>query len=136
MSGSAGILQGVAKWEVFGLPFGAVATGAIIGGVGDVLAGVTTGFAPQAPSWAVKGALAFAVGKYAGRLVGTGAASIGALFLTYDAVQEIFNIRASTRNILGGITGNVVKQSPPRFMGANPGGVGSGSYYGKAMGVS
>ncbi len=127
-----GVLTQVADFEVVGLPLGAVGAGAVIGGVGDALAGVVTGFAPQAPSWVVKGGLAYVVLQFFPNLVGDKAAKIGALFLTYDAVQELFNIRASVRNIVGGITGKVVSASPPRFTGSNP--VGSSSYYSRALG--
>jgi len=130
-----GILSQVSKFEVMGLPLGAVASGAIVGGAGDAIAGVVTGFAPQAPTWSIKGGLAFLVAKYGKNLIGAGAAQVGALFLTYDAVQELFNIRASMANIISGITGKVVKQSPPRFTGSGgAAAVGSSSYYSKAMG--
>ena len=130
-----GILSQVADFKVAGLQIGAVGAGAVIGGVGDALAGLVSGFAPMAPSWAVKGGLAWAVLQWFPRIVGTAPAQLGALFLTYDAVQELFNIRASVRNIVRGITGKVVSASPPRFTGAaGPGVVGSSSYYGRALG--
>ncbi|KKN50491.1 hypothetical protein LCGC14_0632160 [marine sediment metagenome] len=104
-----------------GLPIGAVAGGAAIGGVGDVLSGVITGFVPQLPSWAVKAAAALGIMQYGGRFVGKEIAQLGGLFLTYDAVQELFNIRLSVANIVGGLTGRVIAHSPPAFTGAGPG---------------
>ena len=82
-----GMLTDVSKFKIQGLPVGAVATGAVIGGVGDAVSGVIKGAAPQAPSWAIKGALAFVVAKFGKKVVGDSAAAIGALFLTYDAAQ-------------------------------------------------
>jgi len=113
-----GILTQVAGFEIASIPIGAVAAGAVIGGVGDAVSGVVGGFAPQMPSWAVKGLLAWASIQWMPRLIGTQAAQLGGLFLTYDAVQELFNIRASVSNIVGGVVGRVVKASPARFAGA------------------
>lgn len=113
-----GMLSGLTEFRIMGLPLGAVAGGAAIGGVGDALAGLVTGFVPAFPSWAVKALSAFAVIQWGPRIVGKELAQLGGLFLTYDAVQELFNIRGSVANIVGGVTGKVIKQSPPAFTGA------------------
>lgn len=132
-----GVLASITQFEVMGIPIGAVAAGAGIGGVGDAVSGILTGFVPQAPTWAVKGAMAFAVGRYGSKILGQHAAQVGTLFLAYDAIQELFNIRASVANIIGGLTGKVVRNSPPRFTGAGTGAKSTGgSYYKKAMGVN
>lgn len=130
-----GILSKVATYKIAELPVGAVAVGAVVGGVGDALAGVITGFVPSAPTWALKGGLAFVAAKYGEKFLGSSGAQVGALFLAYDAVQELFNIRASISNIIGGLTGKIVKHSPPQFTGAvKTNQVGSGAYYNKAFG--
>lgn len=116
-----GQLADVAKWQIASIPIGAVAVGAAVGGIGDAAAGLVRGFAPQAPSWAVKGALAWATINWGSKWLGKEAAQMGALFLTYDAVQELFNIRQSVANIVGGLTGKVVSFSPPAFTGAGGG---------------
>lgn len=117
----ANILTGISDWRIFGLPVGAVAGGAIVGGVGDALSGAVVGLVPQAPSWAVKAATAWAVVQWGPKIIGKEVAQVGALFLTYDAVQELFNIRGSIANIIAGVTGKVVKHSPPAFTGAKGG---------------
>lgn len=113
-----GILNGLTNIKVFDLPVGAVAGGAVVAGVGDVLTGIVQGATQnKIPSWAVKGLTAFAVVKWGHKLVGKEAAQIGGLFLTYDAVQEAFNVRSSVSNIVGGLTGRIVRNSPPQFTG-------------------
>jgi len=132
----AGILEQVSEFQIADLPIGAVAAGAAVGGAGDAIAGVVSGFVPQAPTWAVKGGLAFLTARYGKGILGKGASQVGALFLSYDAVQELFNIRASVSNIITGITGKIVRRSPPRFTGAAGDRVqGVTGYYGAAMGV-
>lgn len=96
-------LNNIADFKVFDLPVGAVATGAAIGGVGDAVTTVATTAVPAVPKWAVKAGLAFATYKYAGKLIGRDAANLGAMFLTYDAVQELVNIRATVSGFTSGI---------------------------------
>ena len=96
-------LNSVADFKVFDLPIGAVGVGAVIGGVGDAVTGTVKASVPAIPGWAVKAGLAFATYKYAGKLVGKDAANIGALFLTYDAVQELVNIRGTVQAFTAGI---------------------------------
>ncbi len=134
-----GILSQVAAFEIAGLPVGAVAAGAVVGGAGDALAGTVSALAPQVPSWALKGGLAWAVIKYLPNMVGNQAAQLGGLFLAYDSVQELFNIRASVSNIVGGVTGKIVRRSPPRFLGAKGDGkevAASAGFYNEALGGS
>jgi len=114
-----GVLSGIAGWRFGVFPIGAVATGAAVGGLGDAVSGLVQGFIPAVPSWVVKFGMAFMAFQWLPGLVGTQAAQMGGLFLTYDGVQELFNIRGSVSNIVGGITGKVVKQSPPTFQGAS-----------------
>lgn len=134
MAAKAGILSNLADWKVpvLELPVGAVAGGAVVGGVGDALAGLVTGFVPGFPSWAVKGVVAAAIIRYGPNVVGDAVAALGGLFLTYDAVQELVNIRGSTRNIVGGITGKIVTKSPPVLTGAGVDQLSTGYYPGVA----
>ena len=111
------ILTGISEWRIFGLPVGAVAGGAIAGGVGDALSGVVVSLVPQAPSWAVKAATAWAVAQWGPKIIGKEVSQVGALFLTYDAVQELFNLRGSIANIISGVVGGVKRQSPPVALG-------------------
>lgn len=93
--------------QVFGLPVGAVVGGAAIGGVGDALSGTLQGLIPQAPSWVVKAVMAMAVVNWAPRWIGKDIANIGGLFLTYDAVQELFDVRGNISGVIGQLTGRV-----------------------------
>ena len=132
------MLESLAGFKLFGLPVGAVAGGAVIGGVGDAVTGVITGAVPQAPTWAIKAGLAFATVKWGPKLVGNAVAQTGGLFLTYDALQELFNLRSSIGNVIGGLMGKVVTQSPPQLTGAGKTHLQSTSsvadYYKKALG--
>lgn len=101
--GNAFSMNSIADFKVFDLPVGAVGVGAVIGGVGDAVTGTAQGVVPQVPAWALKAGLAFATYKYAGKYVGKDAANIGAMFLTYDAAQELINVRGSVRNFTAGI---------------------------------
>ena len=125
-----GVLSGLTDFKIAGLPLGTVAGGAVAGGVGDALAGVVSGFAPQFPSWAIKFAAAWGLMQWGGKLLGKDIAQIGGLFLTYDGVQELVNIRGSVSNVIGGMTGKLVKQSPPVLTGAKGSpATASNSYY-------
>ena len=105
-----GFVAQLTEAQIFGLPVGAVVGGAAIGGVGDALSGVIRGFAPQFPTWAVKGVAALAIINWGPRLVGKDIAQLGGLFLTYDAIQELFNIRGSISGIVGKFTGQLTNR--------------------------
>ncbi len=101
------VLNKVANYEIVGIPAGAVVMGAVVGGVGDVATGVIQSFVPSIPTFAIKGLLAIGVGKYGKKLIGETGASVGALFLAYDAVQSLVDIRGKTAGFVGGIVGKV-----------------------------
>ena len=129
-----GVLSGLTDFKIAGLPLGTVAGGAVAGGVGDALAGVVTGFAPQFPSWAVKFLAAWGIMQWGPRIMGKDIAQIGGLFLTYDGVQELVNIRGSVSNVIGGMTGRLVKQSPPILTGARAAGLPAAAGYYPSIG--
>jgi hypothetical protein len=129
------LLSNLSTYKIADIPIGAVAVGAAVGGVGDAVTGVVTGFVPSAPSWAVKGGLAFVTAKWGDKLLGKSGSQVGTLFLAYDAVQELFNLRASVSNIIGGLTGKIVKHSPPQFTGpVKAKTAGSMNYYSRMTG--
>ncbi len=122
-------LGDVARWEPMGLPVGSVAMGLAMAGVGDVAVNFISGFLPvgqykmgglNVGTAAMKGLGAFLIAKYGGNLLGKEAATVGCLFLTADAVAELFNIRLSVNNVLGGVLGQVKIASPATVTG--PGG--------------
>jgi len=131
-----GVLAGLSEFKIAGLPIGAVAGGAVVGGVADAMAGLATGFVPQFPSWALKIALAWLVVSQGPRVLPKDMTQVAGLFLTYDAVQEAFNIRRSVANIISGVTGKIVAHSPPAFTGPAGGGRGQAGndYYGSLGG--
>lgn len=113
-----GILAGLAEIRPFGLPLGVAGGGLVIQGAGDAIVGLVQGFGgSRIPTWAIKGALAFAIIKYGDKVVGKEMAQIGGLLVTADAVQELVNVRGSVNNIVGGLTGRVVNNSPPTLTG-------------------
>ena len=122
-------LGDVARWEPMGLPVGSVALGLAMAGVGDVTCNFISGFVPvgqykvgglNVGTAGLKGLGAFLIAKYGGNLLGKEAAVVGCLFLTADAVAELFNIRLSVNNVLGGLVGQVKIASPAALLG--PGG--------------
>lgn len=100
-------LNNLATWKIADLPAGAVITGAAVGGVGDAATGLVRGFLPSAPSWAVKAGMAFLVAKYGKGILGTTGANVGALFLTYDAVQEMVDVRGKVNGIVSGLLSKI-----------------------------
>ncbi|MEN8615209.1 hypothetical protein ABFB09_08040 [Dehalogenimonas sp. THU2] len=96
-------MKAISDFKVFDLPVGAVGVGAVVGGVGDAVAGAAQGVIPQAPAWAVKLGLAYATYKFGPSVIGRDAANLGAMFLTYDGVQEVVNIRGNVRTFTSGI---------------------------------
>ena len=113
-----GMLEGLSEIRPFGLPIGAVGGGLVIQGAADALGAVVNGFSNnKIPSWAVKGVMAFALVKWGHKVVGNDMAQVGALLVTADAVQDLVNIRGSVNNIVNGLTGRVVHNSPPTLTG-------------------
>lgn len=125
-----GVLTKVGETRIAGIPVGAAAVGAVTAGLVDGIIGVVEGAVGvgKIPSWAVKGIGAFAAIRWGDRLVGTLAAQTAGLFLAYDAVQELVDLRgmvsglfagialghASPWAITGGATGMQQPEIPPR----------------------
>ena len=107
--------------QIFGLPVGAVVGGAAIGGVGDALSGTLSGLVPQAPSWVVKAILALGVVNFLPKWVpgSKDIAQVGGLFLTYDAVQELFDVRGNISGMVGQLTGRVSGAVAPKTSNNN-----------------
>jgi len=108
----AGILSGVAETKIAGIPLGAAATGALVAGAADAV----IGFLPASiPGWAIKGIGAFATLKWGANILGTVPAQTAALFLTYDAVQEFFDLRG----LVSGLFSGIALGAPAAAAGAN-----------------
>lgn len=90
-----GVLSGLSRTEVLGIPVGAAATGALIAGAWDGVAGLAGGILPQTAQWPwlVPAIGAVVTARFMPKLVGTTAANVGALLLAYDAIQQMVNIR-------------------------------------------
>ena len=130
MAEKEGVLTKVGETRIAGIPVGAAAVGAVTAGLVDGIIGLVKGVAPATPipDWAVKGIGSFAVIKWGGRLVGSLAAETAGLFLAYDAVQELVDLRGmisglfsgialghkSPWAITGGVTRMVQPEIPPR----------------------
>lgn len=86
----AGVLEGFTEMEVAGIPVGAAITGGVVAGFTD---GVISLIPIKAPAILVRGLAAWALVRWGSRFIGTKAAQVGALFITYDAVQSLFDFR-------------------------------------------
>jgi hypothetical protein len=114
---AAGILDKLPSIEIMGLPLADAAKGGLAAGVADALSGVVEAFV-SLPPWAGPAVGAYLVNsKMVKGFLGSRAANTAALLLTFDAVQGFFNFRATTRNIVGGIVGPIVRRSPPQALG-------------------
>jgi hypothetical protein len=89
------MLAGLAKTEIFGVPIGAAATGALIAGAWDGVAGLAGGILPQTAQWPwlIPAIGSVVTARFLPRFVGSSAANVGALLLAYDAMQQMVNIR-------------------------------------------
>jgi len=126
----AGMLGGLVKTEVFGIPIGAAGGALVTAGIWDMLAGVVKGMVPGVPNWVVPAAGAFAVNtKMVRGFVGTGAANAAGIILAADAIQQFFNLR--------GLISGLIK--PTAAMGQSTGALHQAetvatNYYGRALG--
>lgn len=103
MAAQEGILSGLSRFEVAGIPVGAAATGALAAGLFDGLVGLVQGVAPQVPSWAMKAVGAWAAIQWGPRLLGSTAAQTAGLFLAYDSIQELINLRGLISGLFQGL---------------------------------
>jgi hypothetical protein len=90
-----GMLAGLAQTQIFGIPVGAAATGALIAGAWDGVAGLAGGMIPQVAQWPwlVPAIGSVVTARFLPRFVGAPAANVGALLLAYDAMQGMVNLR-------------------------------------------
>ena len=86
----AGVLEGFTEMEVAGIPIGAAITGGVVAGFAD---GIISMVPIKAPAIIVRGLAAWALVRWGPRFLGTKAAQVGALFITYDAIQSLFDFR-------------------------------------------
>lgn len=84
---ASGFLNGIVKTEVSGIPVGAAAAGAALTIIVDRLVIRKLDKDGKWGVWANLGA-AFVIKKYAGKFLGTQAADVTALLLTYEAVAD------------------------------------------------
>lgn len=111
-----GVLEPIAETEVFGLPVGAAVTGGLIAGLAD---GLLALIPIKAPEIAVRGFGAFAMARWGPRWFGKTAANTAALFLTYDAIQSLFDIRGWTRGLFSRLkVGEVGEEEEIELLGA------------------
>lgn len=111
-----GIMAGIAKTEVFGIPLGAAAGGLLTASVWDAIAGFVGGVVPGLPLWVTPAVGALVTKRWLSRFMGTDAANAGALILTADAIQQFFNLRGLISGIIKPATAaqrqeNVVTQA-------------------------
>lgn len=98
-----GVLSGFARTEIFGVPIGAAATGLLIAGAWDGIAGLVQAsiVGARIPSWAIPAIGSFVTTRWAGRLVGDVAAQTAGLILDSDAIQQFFNVRGLVSGLFG-----------------------------------
>ena len=103
-----GILEGITKTEVFGIPVGAAGAGLAAAGVGDMVSGWLSNIVPgvagtrYGPAM-VKGFMAWAANRWGGRIIGSTAANVVALIFTIDAVTDVFDLRGMTAGLISGV---------------------------------
>ena len=95
----------ISEARIAGIPVGAAATGALTAGLVDGVTGLIEGVAGTTiPKWAMSGIGAFAVVKWGSKWLGNTAAQTAGLLLTYDAIQELVDLRGMVKGLFGGIT--------------------------------
>lgn len=99
----AGALAGIAKMEIFGVPAGAAAVGLLTASVWDAIAGFAKGTVGNLPNWVVPAVGAMVTAQWFPRFLGRDAANAGALILTADAIQQIFDLRGLISGRFGGM---------------------------------
>lgn len=113
----AGMFGGIASTQVFGMPIGSAAGGLLTAGLWDAASGLLAGKLPAIPGFVMPAVGAVVTKRFLSRYVGEGVANAGALILTADALQHIFNLRGLLAGLVGGTTAklsapyNVVTQA-------------------------
>jgi hypothetical protein len=101
-SAEQGVLAKIGKWEIAEIPVGGVALGLAASGLVDLLIGWIEGSTGKhLPIWLAKGAAAALVMKWGKKYMGTDAAKWTAGILTVDAIQSLYDLRGTFRNLGG-----------------------------------
>jgi hypothetical protein len=101
----AGVLEGISRTEVFGIPVGQAAGGLLAVSVWDAIRGLLAGVLPaQIPGWMVPaiGAWVMSTRTMQGML-GKTASDTAGIILTADAVQALFNVRGLISGLVSGV---------------------------------
>jgi hypothetical protein len=101
----AGVLEGISRTEIFGIPVGQAAGGLLAVSVWDAIRGLLGGVLPaQIPQWAIPaiGAWAMSTRTIQGML-GKTASNTAGIILTADAVQALFNVRGLISGLVSGV---------------------------------
>jgi hypothetical protein len=101
----AGVLEGISKTEIFGIPIGQAAGGLLAVSVWDAIRGLLSGVLPaQIPGWMIPaiGAWVMSTRTIQGML-GKTASDTAGIILTADAVQALFNVRGLISGLVSGV---------------------------------
>ena len=143
MAEKVGILTGIAEFKLAGIPVGAAATGAAVAGLADgLVSAVLPRIAPQIPPWVVKAGMSWASIQWGPRWLGAVPAQTAGLFLAYDAITDLVNIRGRVGGLVTGVAQKLtagVASAPASSPSSSPSGNGHGEFaslaeYNKAMG--
>ena len=128
-NGREGIMAGVAEVEVAGIPVGQAVAGGLVAGIFDGLVSLIPQFrvGGAVPQLVVRALAAWAAFRWGPKVFGTKAAQTAGLFLTYDAMQQLFDFRGMfTRLVSGDRLGEIGQEEeeielPPELLGAEVG---------------
>jgi hypothetical protein len=102
---AAGILEGISKTKIFGIPVGQAAGGLLAVSVWDAIRGLLSGVLPaQIPGWAIPAIGAWVMStKTTQRMLGKTASDTAGIILTADAIQALFNVRGLISGLVSGV---------------------------------
>jgi hypothetical protein len=101
----AGVLEGISKTEVFGIPAGQAAGGLLAVSVWDAIRGLLGGVLPaQVPGWMIPAIGAWVMNtRTIQGMLGKTASDTAGIILTADAVQALFNVRGLISGLVSGV---------------------------------
>jgi hypothetical protein len=101
----AGVLEGISRTEIFGIPVGQAAGGLLAVSVWDAIRGLLSGVLPaQIPQWAIPAIGAWVMStRTTQRMLGKTASDTAGIILTADAVQALFNVRGLISGLVSGV---------------------------------
>jgi hypothetical protein len=101
----AGVLEGISKTKIFGIPIGQAAGGLLAVSVWDAIRGLLSGVLPaQVPGWMVPAVGAWVMStKTVQSMLGRTASDTAGIILTADAVQALFNVRGLISGLVSGV---------------------------------